>query len=112
MRLPACRWLIERALAIGPAALMHAAPLIMPLPFPLTLPACVTAVSAAASEPGWLPTVVQAAHPSGGGWHSDFGYDEGRGSHASVLSVGTDSVKKQAEAASAPWAKVGSLMMM
>jgi hypothetical protein len=101
-----CRWLIERALAIGPAAIMHAAPLTMPLPFPLTLPACITAPTASGSVPGWLPRESQASNPSGGGWHSDFGYDEGRGSHAAVLSVGANSVKKQAEAASAEWAKV------
>lgn len=100
------RWLIERAIVVGPAAVMHASPLMVPLPCPLTLPVCVTAPTAAGAVPGWLPTVHQASHPSGGGWHSDFGYDEGRGTHAAVISVGASSVKKQPQAASVDWQTV------
>ena len=100
------RWLIERALAIGPAALMHGSPLTMPLPFPLTLPVCVMAVAAAGSTAGWLPTPQQPSHPSSGGWHSDYGYDEGRGSHAAVISVGKECIKKQPQAAAVDWPTV------
>lgn len=103
------RWLTERALAVGPAAIMHAAPLTMPLPCPLTLAVCATAPTAAGSVPGWLPTTQQPSHPSTSGWHSDFGYDEGRGSHAAVISVGATSVKKQPQAASVDWPTVSAL---
>jgi hypothetical protein len=53
------RWLLERAIALGPAAVAMGVPLRNPLPYPLTPAEAIAAPTQASLPPGWAPTPQQ-----------------------------------------------------
>lgn len=104
------RWMLERALMVGPAALARGAPLTMPLEYPLVTSAAVFTPSETALPVGWMPTAKEPQPPSGSGG-SDARADEARLPalvRAGALPSGAAAIQKQEKAAAArvPWAEV------
>lgn len=109
------KWMVERAVAAGPALITNGSPLTAPFPYPLVTSQAVSAPASAALPVGWQPTTQQPAPPPVGhgdgvlNQHMDGGGGPSPVSTSPASSAGL--IVRQPRAAVAPFAQVHQVAM-
>lgn len=94
------RWLLERAIAVGPACVSNGVPLTLPFPYPLINLEAVGAPGASSLPPNWLPTPQQPIPPP---YHETLAHATAEGNTNTAPYM---IIHKQPRAATAPFDQI------